>query len=103
VIWFRILVVYTGVTVYAFISMLSTFLAGIAVGSWVVTPLMRRDRPWLSVLVLLQAAIGIVTISSLALVEWLFGQSWMRTSHVTTLAIAPATLLMGAAFPIGRL
>jgi spermidine synthase len=101
VIWFRILVVYTGVTVYAFISMLSTFLAGIAVGSWVVTPLMRRDRPWLSVLVLLQAAIGIVTISSLALVEWLFGQSWMRTSHVTTLAIAPATLLMGAAFPIG--
>jgi spermidine synthase len=101
VIWFRILVVHLGGTIYAFISMLSTFLAGIAIGSWAVVPLMRRERSWLSVLAAFQAATGIVTILSLTIIAAIVQQPWLRTSHITTLAIAPATLLMGLAFPLG--
>jgi spermidine synthase len=42
-----------------------------------------------------------VTLYSLVLVAQIFSQPWIRSSHVMNLAIAPATLLMGAAFPIG--
>jgi spermidine synthase len=101
VVWFRILILHLGATAYAFVSMLSTFLAGIAIGSWAIVPLVGRARPSLVFLAVLQAATGVVTLFSLGLVAVAANQSWFRSSHAATLAIAPATLLMGAAFPVG--
>jgi spermidine synthase len=101
VVWFRILILHTGATAYAFVSMLSTFLAGIALGSWAIVPLVGRARPSLTFLAALQAATGVVTLFSLAFLAVAVNQPWFRSSHSTTLAIAPATLLMGAAFPVG--
>jgi hypothetical protein len=60
VIWFRILVVHLGATIYAFVSMLATFLSGIAIGSWAIVPLARRASS-LPVLAGIQAATGLVT------------------------------------------
>jgi spermidine synthase len=101
VVWFRILILHLGATAYAFVSMLSTFLAGIAIGSWAIVPLVGRARPSLAFLAALQAATAVATLCSLAFLAVASGQPWFRTTHATTLAIAPATLLMGAAFPVG--
>ncbi len=40
----RVLTLFTGATVYAFAAMLATYLAGIAIGSWLVLPLLGRGR-----------------------------------------------------------
>jgi spermidine synthase len=101
VVWFRILVVHLGATAYAFVAMLSTYLSGIAIGSWAVVPLAARARNPLRLLVAVQAATGIVTLLSLAGVAAIFDRPRSGSAQITALAILPAALLMGAAFPVG--
>jgi spermidine synthase len=115
VIWFRLLILFQQVTTYAFTVMLATFLAGIAAGSYLVAPLMRGRFDWVRGLAWLEIAIGVVSLLSLAAlaatfqriatVEALLGAALGDTLTLLGLAsfvaVFPATLLMGVAFPIG--
>jgi spermidine synthase len=115
VIWFRLLALFLEVTTYAFTIMLATFLCGIAAGSYLITPFMRRRLAWLELLAAMELAIGSVSLFSLvalacvsAVLPWaepLSGHPFVGEPvlmHVASfLAIFPTTLLMGIAFPIG--
>lgn len=116
VIWFRVLVLFIQVSTYAFTIMLATVLGGIALGSYAVAPLMRRVLRWPALLVIVELAIGVASAASLATLAWSYDvRAWanplvgslradsdMALMLVTSvLAILPATLLMGIAFPIG--
>jgi spermidine synthase len=116
IIWFRLLVVLLRPTAYAFTIMLAAVLAGIALGSAAVTPLLRRRWPWLQVLTVVQLAIAVAAVLSfntLATAEALAGMVATAVSALdlnayfgpiiaTSLAaMLPTTLLLGAAFPVG--
>ena len=51
-------------TVYGFALMLAAILAGIAIGSYLVTPFLDRRRPWIAILAVLELAIGIAAVLS---------------------------------------
>src|SRR5262249_29183715 len=59
VVWFRVLTLFLRPTVYGFAVMLATILTGIALGSYVVTPLLERRLRWLSILAGLELAVGV--------------------------------------------
>jgi spermidine synthase len=115
VIWFRVLILFLQVTTYAFTMMLATFLLGIATGSYLVTPLMRRRMNWLATLAYTELAMGIAPLLSLGVMagfyngvasaEALAGHPFLREAvliiAVSFVAIFPTTVLMGIAFPIG--
>lgn len=110
VVWFRVLVLYVEATTYAFTVMLATVLIGIAVGSYVATLLMRRRADWLRLLALLEIALAFAVLLSLLFLSRTFDIVNVEDSQVTSLRVAliasflamlPATLLMGVAFPIG--
>ena len=114
VVWFRVLALYLESTTYAFTIMLATVLGGIALGSYLVAPLMRLRIDWLKVLVAVQLALSVVALASLAFLskapsaadraEEVLGflSSDLQPMLVASaLAILPTTLLLGFAFPIG--
>ncbi len=115
VVWFRVLTLFFRPTVYGFAVMLATVLAGIALGSYVVAPLLDRRIRWLAVLAALELAIGVTAVLSFGLLVRLPGlansaRPWLSRlvpdylvySIVgSSIAIFPTMLLMGIAFPIG--
>jgi spermidine synthase len=103
IIWFRVLVLFVPATIYAFSTMLATFLTGIAAGSALITPLMRRQRNWLRVLAIVQFATALAILLSLRLLSETYQAGWRTsgTPQASAVAVFPATLLMGIAFPIG--
>jgi MFS family permease len=64
VIWFRVLGILLGPTSYAFTLMLAAVLAGIALGSALITPLVRWRGDWLQGLALQQIGAGLVAVNS---------------------------------------
>jgi spermidine synthase len=64
VVWFRVLTLFLRPTVYGFAVMLATILTGIALGSYLVTPLLERRGRWLTVLAGFELAIGIAIVLS---------------------------------------
>lgn len=116
IIWFRILVVFLRPTAYAFTIMLACVLAGIALGSALAAPLLRKRGHWLPVLAVIQAVIGVAAVLSFnALTR---GQAaidvatpWFDRLGLNTylaplvassmVAMLPTMLLLGVAFPIG--
>ena len=119
VIWFRVLILFLPVTTYAFTFMLATVLCGIAAGSALVAPLIRRwpatPWAWLAFLAVAELAIAATSVLSLAVLAQLpavlgwvapfLGRPVARgiaaTLIASFLALFPATLLLGLAFPIG--
>ena len=117
IVWFRILVFFLRPTTYAFASMLAAVLAGLAIGSYLVTPWLRRRANWLAILGATEIAIGLTALlSAFALVRandvmvWLF--SMLETLNppydfvlpllfAAAFAILPTAILLGAAFPMG--
>ncbi|MBI3263899.1 MAG: fused MFS/spermidine synthase [Acidobacteria bacterium] len=98
ILWFRLLVLFVAATTYAFTTMLATVLLGIAAGSAVVTPLMRRGWNWMLVLAGLEAAVAFATLGSFAFAASEASGSMVRASlHA---ALLP-TVFMGMAFPVG--
>src|SRR5688572_11843745 len=103
IIWFRALVMFLAATTYVFTIILAIVLGGIAAGSALATRWLRRDRDWITRLAILQAAIAVTAVASLAAQAWTFSRGW-RTGAVlqaSALSVLPTMLLMGAAFPIG--
>jgi spermidine synthase len=116
IIWFRMLIVLFRPTTYAFTVMLATVLAGIAIGSWLSTPVTSRSR---ANLVRLLAILELLLALAAVLSMWLIGHAgtifgwagplftgtpiaYMGPMAVTSIvAILPPALLMGMAFPIG--
>jgi spermidine synthase len=95
--------------------MLATILGGIAIGSYMATPLLGRRLRWMTVLAAIELAIGIAIVLSfrpLVYLNELRGELAPALSRVmpeylvypiagSLLAIFPTALLMGIAFPIG--
>jgi spermidine synthase len=103
VIWFRLLVLILPATTYAFTTMLAAVLGGIATGSALIVPFMRGNRDWPAVLAKLQIAVGAAAVASMYVlaITYLAGWRTRDTIQASMVSIVPATLLMGAAFPIG--
>jgi spermidine synthase len=115
VIWFRVIVLVARPTVYGFSVMLATVLLGIALGSWLVAPLLGRRWRWLSVLAFLEIAMAFACLFSFrwladvtALDRWalpyvsaVFPAYLTYPIAASVPAILPTTLLMGIAFPVG--
>ena len=116
IIWFRMLILLFRPTTYAFTVMLGTVLAGIAIGSWLSTPVTSRRRSNLvGVLAVLELLLALAAVVSM----WLIGRAgdvfawagplftgtalaYFGPMAVTSIAaIFPAALLMGMAFPVG--
>lgn len=117
IIWFRILVFYLRPTTYAFASMLAAVLLGLAVGSYVVTPWLKRRANWLAVLGYTEVLIGLTAVlSAFSLVNAhdVMDRGFALFESVTppydfilpllvaaAVAIVPTAVLLGAAFPLG--
>ena len=116
VIFFRGLELVIGTTVYAFATMLATFLAGIALGSALVSLVVDRMRSLVLWLGVLQILIGLSVLGSAALLTklpitflHLFAagvQSWagLLAIKFTTscLLLLIPTMLLGANFPVEK-
>jgi spermidine synthase len=117
IVWFRMLVIFLRPTAYAFTIMLAAVLAGIALGSAVATPLLRRPVPWLAVLTVVQLAIGATAVLSFnslarlqqataalapAITRLLGTDPYLAPIVVASMvSMLPTTLLLGFAFPVG--
>jgi len=117
IIWFRILVFFLRPTTYAFASMLAAVLAGLAIGSYLVTPWLRRRANWQAILGATEIAIGLTgLLSAFLLVRANDIMVWMWTAgaeltppwdfvlpllFAAGFAILPTAILLGAAFPMG--
>jgi spermidine synthase len=102
VLWFRMLVQYLNATAYAFTTMLTTVLAGIAIGGAIAARLLRRPRDWTAILVSVQLSTAILVLASAIFLGWSYAAGW-RTSgdwQASAAAILPATILMGIGFPM---
>ncbi len=116
IIWFRMLVVFLRPTAYAFTIMLACVLGGIALGSALAAPVLRRRARWMPVLAIIQALIGVAAVLSFnaltrtqAAID--VATPWFDRLGLNTylaplvasslVAMLPTTLLLGLAFPIG--
>ena len=114
VIWVRILANILGPTTYSFSIMLTTFLAGIALGSLAASRLADRWKSLLYIFGIMEIAIGVMAIWMLPLFKQMplwFSQLRVQTDMswhsiisieilVCFLLFFPPTFLMGAIFPI---
>lgn len=102
VLWFRALVQQMAATTYAFTSMLAVVLSGIALGSVTASRLLRRPRDWAAWLAGLNYATAAAAIGSLLLLAWAtrLGRAGTDAGPFGALAMLPATLCMGASFPL---
>ena len=112
VLWTRLLVFSIASTVYSFSLMLAVFLLGISIGSWVVVPLMARVASLRTLLITLQAGIGVYVLFTLFSMESLLSAPW-NSYNLTNpgktflhyfmdsaaLMLVP-TLLFGMNFPV---
>ena len=116
IVWFRTLVIFLRPTAYAFTIMLACVLAGIAIGSAIAAPLLRRRRDWIPILAGIQCVIGFAAVLSFNMLaraqraidaatpwfDWLGINTYLAPLVVSSLiAMLPTTILLGLAFPIG--
>jgi spermidine synthase len=103
VVWFRTLVLYYPATTYAFTAMLATVLAGIAAGSLIAAPLLRRIEPTLLHFGALHAATGIAAAAGFVALSRFYDPAAAATGVLrgAAITILPAAVVMGIAFPVG--
>jgi len=111
VLWTRVLVYFTGQTIYAFSTILACFLIGIALGSLVVTRLVDRMRDQVAIFGLLELGIGLSAAYLLLLIHQLYplghvvsellpGRAWWVWFAITFALLLVPTVLMGATMPV---
>lgn len=114
VVWTRILTLILGSTVYSYATMLSTYLLGLAIGSFIFSHVLKRFSRPLLLLTLVQVGIALFAFAG----EFLFPRlptvflkimgvlhTWSKVRAVTKFVIAGSvmlipTLLMGGIFPL---
>jgi spermidine synthase len=110
IVWSRALAIVLGHSIYAFTFVLSTYLAGLALGGALAAPVLDRlkrpDRAFacgLLVLAVVSGA-GIWLIPSLPIRDYTLGMSplrYIRANLVsTTILLGPPTLILGALLPL---
>ncbi len=112
VLWTRLLVFSISSTVYSFSMMLTVFLLGIVLGSFLVIPVLRFFPSTKIILAILQAGVGVYAISSLFLMEDILSAPWNSYNLQNPIAafttyfkdsaalVLIPTLLLGMNFPI---
>ena len=114
VIWARMLVLVLGTSTYAFVTMLSTFLVGIALGSWLARRAVDRLRDPRRAFGWLEVAIAATTLATIPLVRAVLANasSWFASLEaggvgaiagqlaVSFLVMLVPTTLVGATFPL---
>jgi spermidine synthase len=114
VVWFRVLVLVFGSTVYSFSAMLSVFLLGLAVGSAVLGPWSDRARVPVRLLALTQGVVAVTALAGSLSVNHIplvflrmlrdFGityEGMTRTKMLLSfLTIFPPALAFGGTFPV---
>ena len=110
ILWTRLLAQVLGGTVYAFGIMLTTFLTGIALGSWVASRLATHPRRSLCWFGLAQAGVGIFTLAAFLVADQL--PQWVASmgtgfdallwsgSLLCSVTLLPAAICSGATFPL---
>jgi len=112
--WTRVLTLVIGSSTYAFTIMLATFLSGIAFGSALVGRYFRFRKPGTTLLAVCQILIGIFAVATAALFGQLpdafvslFGAlgerfGWFLAGNflLCFVVMVPATIFMGASFPV---
>ncbi|MBI2911632.1 MAG: fused MFS/spermidine synthase [Chloroflexi bacterium] len=114
--WTRALVMFFDNSIYAFAIMLATVLAGIALGSYAVTPFLQRRANWLFVFATLELGVGAAALLSVLFLSrmrgivaqlaqisagWLdFQTTDLFLATVSFLTIFPTTFLLGVLFPV---
>ena len=114
IVWFRVLAILLGPSSYAFTLMLATVLAGIALGSYLITPFMKRRADWLQILAALQIAAAFVALRSFnGLRRPVHAPGWLEpllspsvgymvpAAMSSIVAILPTAIFFGLAFPVG--
>jgi spermidine synthase len=106
--WTKYLAVFTGATLYGFSTILAVFLTGIALGSWLVRPLLgdteRSARMLASGLALLALAVAL-TRPALSLAPRVLAAGGSDSASLLAYAfivavLLPPTLILGALFPV---
>jgi spermidine synthase len=117
VVWFRVVTLFLRPTVYGYAMMLAAVLVGIAAGSWLAAPWLKR-RPqtnWLLTLAWIEAGIAfaaLLSFATLPAIPWIVAHAGPAVAPITgdylayqllvsAAVILPAMLLCGIAFPIG--
>ncbi|MFH1279226.1 MAG: fused MFS/spermidine synthase [Candidatus Eisenbacteria bacterium] len=114
VLWTRVIIYVTSASIEAFTVVLTTYLAGIALGSLLVARWVDRWKRPLAVFGAIEIAVGLAAIASIPLLADLYRVSaFVSQLHIpgfwgwtavrflfTAIVIALPTLLMGAAFPV---
>ncbi len=114
IVWFRILVLSFGSTVYSFSAMLSVFLLGIALGSILLGPIADRATRPLRVLTLIQLGVAVFTLAGYLAVNempelFLKTIAWMgidfdgmnRTKLLLSfVTLLPPAMAFGGTFPV---
>ena len=114
VVWFRVLVLVFGSTVYSFSAMLSVFLLGLAVGSAVLGPWSDRARVPVRLLALTQAGVAVTTLAGSLAVNHIpllflrsirdFGITYegmtLTKMALSFLTIFPPAVAFGGTFPV---
>lgn len=112
--WTRVLTLVIGSSTYAFTLMLATFLIGIALGSALIRRYSRHRKPGLGLLAACQVLIGMFALGTSAIFGLLpdafvslfglvgenYGLFQMANFLLCFLVMVPATLFMGASFPV---
>ena len=114
IVWFRVLAISLGPSSYAFTLMLAMVLAGIALGSAIITPVMRRRADWLQILAVLHAGAALIALRSLhGLRRAPRAPGWLESIWPASIAhllpavgasmsaILPTAIFFGLAFPVG--
>ncbi len=114
VVWTRILTLILGSTVYSYATMLSTYLLGLALGTFIFSLLLKRFSRPLLMLTLVQGGIALFAffgefifpmMPSIFMEVMAFFHTWSKVRAMAKFIIAGAvmvvpTLLMGGVFPL---
>lgn len=113
--WTRSLLYFLGLTTYTFTTILTTFLIGIAVGSYIFSHIVPKIKDHLTWFAIIEILIGLTALAVLPLIARFYTISdtlrqalgyhnwWMNTGVkflLSFLVILLPTLLMGATFPL---
>ena len=79
--WFRVLVIFLRPTTYSFTLMLGTVLAGIALGSYIASPILKRGRNLVAWLAGIELGIAVLALSSFqGLGLTVYSMDWLRAT-----------------------
>jgi len=102
IVWFRLMLQFVTATSEAFTAMLATVLGGIAAGGLLAARMLRGPDDRMASLAVVLALTGVAAIGGLAALMYTVANDWntMGLWPAVLIAILPASILMGIAFPV---